>query len=242
MKMMRWGIGIWLLGLVACSKPTENIKLVVDTDIIKYTALVQVTDAQTGNTAPANASIAVVGANAAHIYEISGKKEIKLVQGMVTIGLHPDIVPTAQNPITATVEIAAPGYTTQRKNITFTATARQQTVPIGIARVGNTAPPIVVPPPPVYQEVSLNFTGRCPNRPDVEIRPSVYVSFRKVGTSESFKYLGYMDKGNITTNLLEMGASYEFQIIYGGNSYTVSQQIDQASYNLTVDMAAACNF
>ncbi|SOD18250.1 hypothetical protein [Pedobacter xixiisoli] len=242
MKAMRLGVWISILGLISCGKPTEDIKIVVDTDIIKYTALIQVTDAQTGNPAPANASIAVVGENAANIYEISGKKDIKLVQGMVTIGLHPNITPTSQNPITTTVEITASGYTAQRKNITFTSAVRQQTVPIGISRVGNTAPPIVIPPPPVYQDVSLNFTGRCPNRPDVEIRPSVYVSFRKAGTNESFKYLGYMDKGNITTNLLAVGETYNFQIVYGGESYTVSQKIDQTSYNLTIDMTAACNF
>lgn len=241
MKTVKIGFCM-LFALVACSKPTENIKIVIDTDIIKYTALIQVTDAQTANPAPANASINIVGANAADIYEVSGKKDIKLVQGMVTIGLHPNIAPTEQNPISTIVEITAPGYTSQRKTVTFTSALRQQTVPIGISRVGNTAPPIVIPPPPVYQEVSLNFTGRCPNKPDVEIRPSVYVSFKKAGTSESFRYLGYMDKGNITTNLLAMGETYSFQIVYGGDSYTVNQKIDQTSYNLTIDMTAACNF
>ncbi|MNK06404.1 hypothetical protein D3C87_243000 [compost metagenome] len=242
MKTIRLGVWMLILGLIACGKPTEDIKIVVDTDIIKYTALIQVTDAQTGNPAPANASIAAVGENAANIYEISGKKDIKLVQGMVTIGLHPNIVPTSQNPLNATVEITASGYTTQRKSITFTSAVKQQTVQIGISRVGNTAPPIVIPPPPVYQDVSLNFTGRCPNRPDVEIRPSVYVSFKKAGSNESFRYLGYMDKGNITTDLLAVGETYNFQIVYGGESYTTSQKIEQTSYNLTIDMTAACNF
>lgn len=242
MKAVKAGLCMMILGLAACSKPTENIKIVVDTDIIKYTALVQVTDAQTGNAAPANTTISVVGENAANIYEISGKKDIKLVQGMVTIGLHPNLVPTTANPISTTVEIAAPGYNTQRKNISFTAAQRQQTVPIGISRVGNTAPPIVVPPPPVYQDVTLNFTGTCPNKPDIEVRPSVYVSFRKSGSTETYRYLGYMDKGNISTKLLALGETYDFQIVYGGQSYTVTQKIEQSSYNLTLNMAEACNF
>lgn len=231
-----------LLTLLACKKPTENIKVVIDTDIIKYTAMVNVTDAQTGNAAPANATLTAVGENAQHVYELSGKKNIKLVQGMVTIGLHPNVVPSPQSPIRTTVEVAAPGYTTQRKEIIFTAERKQQIVPIGISRVGNTQPPIVVPPPPVYQQVSLNFTGRCPNRADVEIRPSVYVSFRKTGSNAPFQYLGYMDKGVITTNLLALNESYDFQIVYGGESYQVSQLIAQSSYQLTIDMTAACNF
>ncbi len=239
---MRLSVLLLFLGLLACKNPTENIKVVVDTDIIKYTALINVTDAQTGNAAPASAKLTAVGENAQHIYELSGKKEIKLVQGMVTIGLHPNVVPSAQNPIRATVEVTASGYTTQRSEIVFTADKKQQMVSIGISRVGNTQPPIVVPPPPVYQDVSLNFTGRCPNRSDVEIRPSVYLSFRKSGSNAPFQYLGYMDKGNISTNLLALNESYDFQIVYGGESYQVSQKIEQSSYQLTIDMTAACNF
>lgn len=240
MRAIKASVIVLILSFLACNNPTENIKLVIDTDIIKYTAMIQVTDAQTGSQAPSNASIAVVSSNTADVYEISGKKDIKLVQGMVTIGLHPNIVPTT--PITVTVEVAAPGYVTQRKNIIFNTEVKQQIVAIGISKVGNTAPPIVTPPPLTYQEVSLNFTGRCPNRADVEIRPSVYVSFRKNGSTEGFKYLGYMDKGNISTNLLALGETYNFQIVYGGESYTVTQKIEQTSYNLSIDMTAACNF
>lgn len=242
MRLIRLNMLVLIACMLACGKPTEDIKIVIDTDIIKYTALVQVTDAQTGSAAPANASIVAVGENADKVYEISGKKNIKLVQGMVTIGLHPNTVPTAQNPITITVDITAPGYTLQRKSITFTSAIKQQRIPIGISKVGNTAPPIVIPPPPVYQNLSLNFTGRCPNRPDIEIRPSVYVSFKKAGSTESYRYLGYMDKGDMNTDLLALGETYSFQIVYGGESYTVTQKIEQSSYNLTIDMTAACNF
>jgi hypothetical protein len=235
-------LAIIMITVVACTKPTENIKIVIDTDVIKYTALINVTDGQDGSPAPANASITISGAAAANIYELSGKKEIKLSSGIVTIGLHPSVVPTADAPISVTAEINAPGYNKESRQVIFKAENKQQVVNIQLTKIGSTTPPVVTPPPPVYNNVALTFTGRCPNRTDLEIRPSVYVYFKKSGTNTAFQYLGYMDRGAISTNLLEQNGSYDFQIVYGGETYRVTQKIEQTNYNLTIDMPAACNF
>jgi hypothetical protein len=228
--------------LSACKKPTEDIKIVIDTDVIKYTAMINVTDGQDGNPAPANSTITISGNAASNIYELSGKKNIQLSAGMVTIGLHPSITPAADQPISVIAEINAPGYNKESRQITFSAEKKQQVVNIQLTRTGSTAPPVVTPPLPVYNNVSLTFTGRCANRIDVEIRPSVYVYFRNAGSNAAFQYLGYMDKGNISTNLLAQNASYDFQIVFGGETYKVNQKIEQTAYNLTIDMPAACNF
>lgn len=236
------GFTLVMLTLSACKKPTENIKIILDTDVIKNTAMINVTDAQTGNPAPSSATISISGEQAADIYELSGKKDIKLNNGMVTIGLRPDVVPTIEKPISVTVKINASGYNEQTKQVTFTAAQKQQVVNIAITKTGTTAPPIVIPPPPVYNNTTLTFVGRCPNRTDLEIRPSVYVYFKKTGSSGAFQYLGYMEKGNITTNLLALNETYDFQIVYGGATYRTSQKIEQTSYNLTIDMPEACKF
>ena len=233
---------LMLLILSACKKPTENIKIVVDTDVIKYTAMINVTDAATGAPAPANTTITVSGDQASNIYELSGKKDIRLTSGMVTIGLQPDIVPAENSPIVINVGISSTGYNTASKQVAFTTTQKQQVVNIPITKTGSTAPPVVTPPPPVYNNTSLTFTGRCPSRTDIEIRPSVYIYFKKTGSVDAFQYLGYMDRGNITTNLLQLNETYDFQIVYGGDTYKVSQKIEQTTYNLTIDMPAACNF
>ncbi|WP_316800771.1 hypothetical protein [Pedobacter frigidisoli] len=233
---------LMLLILSACKKPTENIKIVVDTDVIKYTAMINVTDASTGAPAPANTTITISGDQASNIYELSGKKDIRLTSGMVTIGLQPNVVPAENNPITISVGIASSGYNTASKQITFTTSQKQQVINIPITKTGSTTPPIVTPPPPVYNNTSLTFTGRCPSRTDIEIRPSVYIYFKKTGSVDAFQYLGYMDRGNITTNLLQLNETYDFQIVYGGDTYKVNQKIEQTSYNLTIDMPAACNF
>ena len=231
-----------VLMISACKKPTENIKIVIDTDIIKYTAMVDVTDGATGEHIVNGANITVTGASANDIYELSGKKNITLTNGMVTIGLNPTVVPTVDQPISVTVQISANNYQSVTKTITFTAAQKQQVVNFNLVKVGSTTPPIVQPPLPVYNNVSLNFVGRCPNRTDLAVRPSVYVSFKISGSQDAFRYLGYMDKGNITTKLLAQGTTYDFQIVYGGETYKVSQKIDQVQYNLTVDMPAACQF
>jgi hypothetical protein len=230
-----------MLALSACKKPTENIKIIVDTDVIKNTAMINVTDAQTGNAAPSNVNIAVVGADAANIYELSGKKNITLANGMVTIGLHPSIVPTTDKPITISVEITGTGYNKETKQVVFTAAQKQQVVNIAITKTGATGPPVVLPPLPTYNNTNLTFVGRCPNRTDLEVRPSVYVYFKKSGSTAPFRLLGFIDKGSLQTNLLVLNETYEFQIVFGGSTYKTSQKIEQANYNLTIDMPEACN-
>ncbi len=242
MSAVKKGITVFcILIIAACKNPTEDLKVVIDTDIIKYTALIHVTDASNGGPAPANASISISGPAASDIYEVSGKKEIRLSAGIVTIGLGPGRVPDRDNPANITVEITAPGYNKVVKPVSFTATNEQQIVNIGLIKTGSTTPPVVVPPPPVYNSVTLNFKGKCSNRSDIEIRPSIYVFFRKAGTNSAFQYLGYMNKGNITTKYLALGETYEFQIAFGGENYEVTQKIEMPNYSLTIDMGSACD-
>lgn len=230
-----------LFSAFSCKKPTENIKLVVDTDILKYTAFIRVTDAATG-AIPANATITVSGAAANNIYEISGKKNFNLVQGAVTIGLGPALSPTAANPVSCTATFTATGYTTATRTITFTADKSQQIINIQLAKTGSNTPPIVVPTPPVYPTpVTLTFTGKCGNRSDFEIRPSVYIMYRETGSNLPYQYLGYMDKGMLTTTALAQGKTYDFQTTFNGEDHSVTQKIEQASYSLTLDMGNACN-
>lgn len=230
-----------ILSVFACKKPTENIKLVVDTDILKYTAFIRVTDAANG-TIPANAQITVSGPAAVNIYELSGKKNFNLVQGVVTIGLGPTVAPTATTPVSCTATITATGYVTTTKQITFTADKNQQVVNIQIAKVGSTTPPIAIPQPIVYPTpVALTFVGTCTNRRDFEIRPSVYILFRETGSNLPYQYLGYMNKGEITTTALGQGKTYDFQTTFNGEDHSVTQKIVNPSYSLTLNMGNACN-
>lgn len=234
---------LFIFLLSACNKPIENIQLMVDTDILKHTALVRVSDGSNGGAAPANATITVLGEAASDVYEISGKKDIKLVAGFVTIGLDPSVEIEGTEQVKVNVQISAPGFRTEVREVVFSNSAMQQIVRIPLTKVGSTAPPVVLPPPPVYDaDISINFTGKCANRGDVAIRPSVYVSFRESGVGAVYRYLGYMEKGNIVSNLVLMGKTYDFQIVFGGQAHEVTQKIEQLSYDLTINMGNACNF
>ena len=119
----------------ACQKPTENIKIVVDTDVIKHTAMINVTDATTGNPAPKDATITISGTEAANVYELSGKKDIRLSSGMVTIGLSPNVQLVAGKPITISISITASGYMRETKQVIFTAEQKQQVINIRATQV-----------------------------------------------------------------------------------------------------------
>ncbi|GAB2694504.1 hypothetical protein GCM10027037_17520 [Mucilaginibacter koreensis] len=243
MTYLKKGILALLLILpFACKNPTDNLKIVVDTNIIKYTALLHITDSADPGKAPANTTITIGGSAASNIYEASGKKNFTVVNGVITIGLGPAASPTAGNPLSCTVQISAPGYTTTTQTVTFTADQTQQVINIPLVKTGSTAPVVIPPPAPtVNPDVSLDFTGTCSNKPDLLIKPSLYVFYRVNGSGAAYQYLGYMESGKITTKALALGKTYDFQITYGGQNYVVTQLIQQSGYALTLDMGTACN-
>ena len=234
-------LNLIILFLSACEKPTENIHIVVDTNIIKSTVLIHVTDGSTGGAAPLSSSIRITGDGASQMYELSGKKAINLSAGMVTIGPGPNAVENLTNPIRINVEISAPGFETKVQPVVFNGSVSRQIIEIPLIKKGSTAPPVILPLPPVFSSVSLNFTGVCSNRNDLVIRPSIFIFFRKSGSNNAFQLLGYLDKGLITTSYLAIGETYDFQVAFGGDIHQVSQKIDLANYELTIGMGKACD-
>ncbi len=227
----------------ACNKLTEDLKLVVDTDVIKHTALIQVRDASNdGAPPPSTTKITISGADADNIYEVSGKKNIKLVAGIVTIGPGPADSVTASNPAECTVTVSAQGYETVSKQITFTAGVAQQIVDIQIQKSGQPAQPLPpIEPPTGNQQVQLNFTGTCSSNPDLRIRPSIYIFYRLNGSGKPYAYLGYMQNGSLSTTALTQGKNYDFQLTYDNTNYSKTQLIQGSAFSVTIDMGKACD-
>jgi hypothetical protein len=230
-----------LLLAFACKNPVEDVKIVVDTNIIKYSSLVHIID-DSGNI-PANITLTVTGAMADNVYEISGKKALTVKDGIISLGLHPSVNPTANNVVKFNVVINAPGYQQLTKEIQFVQDQFQQVVNLTLFKVGT---PVVdkpvVTPVPTTTKVALNFKGRCANNTNLEIRPSIYVFFKESGSSAPYQYLGYMDKGYIETFLLTTGKTYEFKITYSGENYTVTRKIEQTEYTEVINMSSSvCN-
>ncbi|WP_121809124.1 PEGA domain-containing protein [Mucilaginibacter kameinonensis] len=243
MKNIKKLLFVLLLLPVACKKPTEDLKIVVDTNVIKYTALIHVTDASNPEVVLKSGTLSVSGDNADDIYEISGNKQLNISNGVIAIGPGPAAVPVAGKPETYSVQVKVPGYNTATKSITFTADQKQQVINVALSKTGSVnSNPVTQKPLPVYDAVGLNFTGTCSSRPDLVIRPSMYVFFRETGSGAAYQYLGYMESGNMTVTALEKGKTYDFQVTYDGQNYGTTQQINNESESLTINMGSAiCN-
>lgn len=233
---------ILALFFFGCTKPTNNIKIVVDANVIKYSAMINVTDAANSNVVPANLSIKVTGQDADAIYEISGKKNYAFSGGIISLGPSPSRVPTAGNPVKFTVTISAPGYASITHDIQINADETQQVVSVSLAKTstGNTGNVTVTSTPPDTKTaqtsaVALSFTGTCANKSDFEFKPSNYIFYREHTPAAAYQYLGYMDKGVITVQL-ELRKTYDFKFVYNGQTYVVTQEITQTNYAETVNL------
>jgi len=246
-------LGMLLLSAVACKSPTNDVKVVVDMNIMKYSALMRISD--TKGATPQNVSLSISGTSANDIYEISGKKVFTVKDGVITLGLNPSVTPTNAD-VNYSVVISAPGYKTLTQPMSFKNGVNQQIIAVTLQKSTDDSAPIVATPVPVTPApvstptspgapavtmVTLDFTGHCANRTNLQIRPSLYVFYRAKGAT-AYQYLGYMTDGHMETTALTVGNSYDFQITYAGENYNVSGVVDKTSYQETFSMGnSICN-
>lgn len=119
------------LTFFACKKsPTDGVKLSINTNIIKYSAFVQVRDAASTTKIPANATIRISGQDASYVYEISGKRKFTLTNGTIDVGLNPIKAPATGKPVKFNIEVSAPGYLPVSREVVMNADQFQQNVKI----------------------------------------------------------------------------------------------------------------
>lgn len=239
-------MALLLLSVAACKNPAEDVKVVVDMNIMKYSALLHIGD--TNGATPQNISVAIGGASANDIYEISGKKVFTVKDGVITLGLSPSVTPGTTADVSYTVVISAPGYKVLTQPMSFKNGVLQQIIPVTLQKLSDENPPVVSAPvvtpapTPTSTKVTLDFTGFCANRTNLQIRPSLYVFYRLKGSGAAYVYLGYMTNGHLETNALTVGKNYDFQITYSGENYNVSGTVDKTSYQETFTMGSSvCN-
>ncbi len=92
----------------SCTKPLKDVNIVVDTNVFKHTAVIEVksTSGQMIN----NATVTLSGPGAAEIYNADGLKSFKLAGGMILLALNPKVVPAEGTPVSFNVNIEAPDY------------------------------------------------------------------------------------------------------------------------------------
>ena len=89
---------------------------------------------------------------------------------------------------------------------------------------------------PQPQLVEVDLKGVCSNNPDLEVRPSAYVYYKK-STDRWWRYLGYLRKGKLSTSgRIELGETYTFGVSYGGVFYTDDIKVEETSNVITIDL------
>ncbi|GAB3922838.1 hypothetical protein [Mucilaginibacter myungsuensis] len=143
--------------------------------------------------------------------------------------------PVVTIPVTTTPVVTTPVVT---KPVTTTpvVTTPVTTTPVVTTPVVTT-PVVTAPVEPTPVRVALDFTGYCTNKPNLKVRPSLYVFYRKKGAA-AFQFLGFMKDGHLDANLA-LDVTYDFQITYAGQSYTISGRMADTSYSDSFNMGTA---
>jgi hypothetical protein len=134
----KWaGIGILIALILAaaaiimpgCKKsPTDNIKIIINPDIIKNSMVVEITDAADSATHPANVTVGFSGQDANYIYETGGTKTFNVKNGVLAIGLGPQRVLTAGSPARFNITVSAPGYLPFTQALSISSTQQSQVI------------------------------------------------------------------------------------------------------------------
>lgn len=103
----------------SCKNPAKDLSLTVTADVFDYTLAIKLYDASNPGEVPAGATIALSGAQAANIYEISGKKKYNISDGIVSLGLLRKSNPTPGQPVSVVLDVKANGYLPLRIPVRF---------------------------------------------------------------------------------------------------------------------------
>lgn len=98
-------------GASSCDNPLKDFNLQISTEVINNYATLRVVDIDGNNIPGVTATLS--SGDMQDIYNMSGVKDFKLVDNLLTLGLDPSRTPTADNPVRFRVQFSAPGYNSQ---------------------------------------------------------------------------------------------------------------------------------
>ena len=144
--------------LVNCNKPSSNVGLSINGNVIKYGVSLQFCDTKSPNgNAPQNIFVKITGKDASKVYEYGGTKVFNVsTTGLLSLGLDPFVKPTSSAPISFTVEAFAPDYLTAKIPVIIDGSQSQQSIAVTLINIKN--PPTGVS---IKQtEIPLSSDGR----------------------------------------------------------------------------------
>lgn len=147
--------------LVNCNKPSSNVGLSINGNVIKYGVSLQFWDPKSPNgNAPQNIFVKITGKDASKVYEYGGTKVFNVsTTGLLSLGLDPFVKPTSSAPISFTVEVFAPDYLTAKIPVIIDGSQSQQSIAVTLINIKN--PPTGVS---IKQtEIPLSSDGSVPS-------------------------------------------------------------------------------
>lgn len=92
------------------------------------------------------------------------------------------------------------------------------------------------------QRIVFDVEGVCANNQQVSIKPSFWVYYKPTAGSSYFRTLGYLNQGQGSTTLLNIGDEYEFCAYYAGTRVCTTGVVDKQLYNVTLTLPESfCN-
>ena len=123
--------------MIKCTDALKNVDITVNSDIFKYTALVDVSSSS-GESLD-DATVTLSGADVSRIYNMDGYQTFKINGGVLSFAVDPNNPPTANSPIQFNVIIKKSGYSTI--NIPVIITPKDSSSLQYVVMVNNSTPP-----------------------------------------------------------------------------------------------------
>lgn len=131
--------------LLHCTNPLQDVEIQVSTDIIHYSALLEVQDGK-GN--PVNdVTVNITGQDADDIYNLAGNKTFLLQGGIIGVGVHPHRDPRPDAPVKFNIELTGTGYLTQNIPVTMVNGRLQQVIKADVLRISDAPAGVAIATP-----------------------------------------------------------------------------------------------
>ena len=150
--------------LYSCKKVTDDVQIIISSDVIKYSTLVTIYDARDNKITPANLKMSISGQDADMVYNFLGQKDFTVKEGQMNIGLHPHLIPTSTKPASFNLEISADGYLPVTQQVSIYPNEFFKTLKVSLINL--TSPPAGIKI--VHKLVTLT-NGKVPAQSTVKI-------------------------------------------------------------------------
>lgn len=120
-KRLHWLLFLAIIPLSTCNKLellTEDIEIILDTDILATPVAVQFLNANLeSNEAPENIAIEIIGPDADKVFSVLGEKEIPVEGNILNLGVKKTEQVSPENPLRFSIVVEAPGFMEAIKSV-----------------------------------------------------------------------------------------------------------------------------